>query len=81
MRSEAAGPALLLAGAAALLAGAYGFELIGGLVPCEMCWWQRWALFAVLFLAADALLLGRVATRAPAPASALATVARATGWA
>lgn len=28
---------------AALLAGAFAFEYIGGLPPCEMCWWQRWA--------------------------------------
>ena len=25
----------------ALLAGAFGSEWFGGLVPCEMCWWQR----------------------------------------
>jgi disulfide bond formation protein DsbB len=76
MRSDTAGPGLLLAGAAALLAGAYGFEHIGELVPCEMCWWQRWALFGVAFLAADALVLGRVARRS----AALAPLARATGW-
>lgn len=28
---------------AGLLAGAYGFQHIGGLPPCEMCYWQRWA--------------------------------------
>ena len=61
MRSEA--PALVLAGSLALLAGAYGFETIGGLVPCEMCWWQRWALMATAFFAADALVLGAVARR------------------
>ncbi|MFL6735004.1 MAG: disulfide bond formation protein B [Sphingomicrobium sp.] len=33
---------------AALLAAAYGSEYIGGLVPCEMCWWQRYAHFAAL---------------------------------
>lgn len=27
---------------AALLAGAWGFQLIGGFTPCEMCHWQRW---------------------------------------
>ncbi len=33
---------------AALLAGAYFFEYVVGLYPCEMCWWQRYALFAAL---------------------------------
>lgn len=31
-----------------LLAGAYGSQYFGGLVPCEMCWWQRYAHFAAL---------------------------------
>jgi disulfide bond formation protein DsbB len=70
-------PLLLLAGAAALLAGAFGFEHVGGLAPCEMCWWQRWALFAVLFFAADALVLGQVAVQVPN----LALAARASAWA
>jgi disulfide bond formation protein DsbB len=74
MPSRAA--ALVLAGSLALLAGAFGFELIGGLVPCEMCWWQRWALMATAFFAADALLLGLVAGRQPAMASAVT----ATAW-
>src|SRR5690349_24171042 len=34
---------------AALLAGAFGSEYFGGLHPCEMCWWQRYAHFAALF--------------------------------
>ncbi|WP_310468866.1 disulfide bond formation protein B [Sphingomonas sp.] len=25
-----------------LLGGALGSEYLGGLVPCEMCWWQRY---------------------------------------
>jgi disulfide bond formation protein DsbB len=33
---------------AALLAGAYGSQYVGGLYPCEMCWWQRYAHFAAL---------------------------------
>lgn len=36
---------------AALLAGAFGSELFGGLVPCEMCWWQRYAHITALALA------------------------------
>lgn len=39
-------PKLLIAiagaGSAALLLGAFGFQHIGGLAPCEMCLWQRW---------------------------------------
>ena len=37
---------------AALLAGAFGSEIIGGLVPCEMCWWQRYPHMAAVALAA-----------------------------
>jgi disulfide bond formation protein DsbB len=36
---------------AALLAGAWGSQLIGGLVPCEMCHWQRWPHYAAVVLA------------------------------
>ena len=39
---------------AALLAGAWGFQLIGGLYPCEMCHWQRWPHYAALAVAAVA---------------------------
>ena len=37
-----------------LLAGAYGSQYFGGLYPCEMCWWQRYAHFAALVFAAPA---------------------------
>lgn len=33
---------LAAAGSAALLLGAYGFQHLGGLAPCQMCLWQRW---------------------------------------
>ncbi|SEN72270.1 Disulfide bond formation protein DsbB [Sphingomonas gellani] len=36
---------------AALLAGAWGFQLIGGLYPCEMCHWQRWPHYAAVAVA------------------------------
>jgi disulfide bond formation protein DsbB len=32
----------------ALLAGAFGSEYFGGLHPCEMCWWQRYAHMAAI---------------------------------
>jgi disulfide bond formation protein DsbB len=33
---------LALAVPAALMAGALGSQIFGGLYPCEMCHWQRW---------------------------------------
>jgi disulfide bond formation protein DsbB len=42
----------------ALLGGAIGSQYLGGLVPCEMCMWQRWP-------HAAAILLGAVAFTAP----------------
>jgi disulfide bond formation protein DsbB len=41
----------------ALLLGAYGFQYLGGLFPCEMCWWQRYAHFAALGFAVLAFVL------------------------
>src|SRR3982751_5777544 len=38
----------------ALLAGAYASQYLGGLYPCEMCWWQRYAHFAALVFAVPA---------------------------
>ena len=35
----------------ALLAGAYVFQYVVGLPPCEMCWWQRYPLFVAIALA------------------------------
>ena len=35
----------------ALLGGAYLSQYGFGLAPCEMCWWQRYALFAALAVA------------------------------
>lgn len=66
MRSDRRGAIILALGSLGLLAGAWGFELIGGLVPCEMCWWQRWALMATAFLAIDAVVLGGFSARQPA---------------
>ena len=36
----------------ALLGGALAFQYIGGLHPCEMCYWQRWPHGAAIVLAA-----------------------------
>ena len=48
---------------AALLAGAWGSELWGGLYPCEMCWWQRYAHLAALGAALLAFFLSRLPDR------------------
>ena len=50
-RSLTRARALALLLPAALLAGAYGSQWLGGLYPCEMCYWQRWPHFAALALA------------------------------
>jgi disulfide bond formation protein DsbB len=70
--TNARSPLLLSAAAAArmialllplaLLAGAFGSQYVGGLYPCEMCWWQRYAHMAALGSAA-------LAFTAPAPSS------------
>lgn len=40
---------------AALLGGALGSQYIGGLYPCEMCYWQRWPHGAAILLALGAI--------------------------
>ncbi len=40
----------------ATIAGAWGFELIGGYWPCPLCLKQRWAYYAVVPLSAALLL-------------------------
>ncbi|WP_322965792.1 disulfide bond formation protein B [Sphingomonas fuzhouensis] len=47
-RSERLANIIAFALPAALLAGAWGSQLIGGLYPCEMCHWQRWPHYAAL---------------------------------
>ena len=54
---------LALAVPAALLAGAYGSQYLGGLHPCEMCYWQRWPHWAAIGLAIGAFLLVRMPDR------------------
>ncbi len=41
----------------AALLGAYGSQYLGGLYPCEMCWWQRYPHFAALTLAAPSFVV------------------------
>jgi disulfide bond formation protein DsbB len=58
-----AAKAIALGVPAALLAGAYGSQYIGGLAPCEMCYWQRYAHWAGLAFAIAAYLLARMPDR------------------
>jgi disulfide bond formation protein DsbB len=53
--------AILIPGA--LLAGAWGSEIWGGLHPCDMCWWQRYGHLAGLGFALLAVLLRRLPDR------------------
>lgn len=43
------------AGSAALLAGAFAFQYLGGLAPCPLCLWQRWPHAAAIGIAALAV--------------------------
>jgi disulfide bond formation protein DsbB len=62
---------LALALPMALLGGALGSQYLGGLVPCEMCHWQRWPHYAALPVALAALLL------APGTRARILTIAAA----
>ncbi len=42
---------LALGTPALLLGGAYVSQYVFGLIPCEMCWWQRYGHFAALAIA------------------------------
>ena len=44
-------------GSAALLAGAFAFQYLGGLAPCHLCWLQRYPHFAAVGIGVLALLL------------------------
>ena len=47
-----------------LLGGALGSQYVGGLAPCEMCYWQRWPHAAAIMLAALAFTYPARSTRA-----------------
>ena len=85
MRAEAAAPPglgeassalaaarlIALAAPLLLLGGALASQYLGGLYPCEMCYWQRWPHAAAILLALAAF-AGRGAAR---PLTLLAAVA------
>ena len=47
----------------ALIAGALGFQYLGGIKPCEMCHWQRWPHIAAALLGIGGAMLARVQAR------------------
>ena len=49
---------------AALLTGAYGSQYFGGLYPCQMCWWQRYAHMVAFALAVIAFSAPALSSRA-----------------
>ena len=59
---------------AALLGGAYLSQYVGGLHPCEMCYWQRWPHFFAIAVAALAFLFP-AASRNARLLTALAAIA------
>ena len=48
---------LAASGSAGLLAAAFGFQYIGGFLPCAMCLWQRWPHVAAIALGAIGMAL------------------------
>lgn len=66
----AAARLLALAIPVALLGGALAFQYLGGLYPCEMCWWQRYPHI-------DAIPLALLAFVVPGPQAKRAFVALA----
>lgn len=61
-------------GSAGLLAGAFAFQYIGGLAPCQLCLWQRWPHASAVVIGALALATG---WRGLAWAGAMAALATA----
>jgi len=45
-------------GSAALLSGAFAFQYIGGMAPCQLCLWQRWPHAAAILIGLVALASG-----------------------
>jgi disulfide bond formation protein DsbB len=56
---------------AALLAGAYSFQYLGGYAPCELCWTQRYIHFAALAVGAAGFALATRRSNVARPACLL----------
>ena len=68
---------LLLAGSIAPLAIAFASQYWGGLLPCELCIWQRWGYGAAIALSFIAVLLPERLRRAGIAIAALAILGEA----
>lgn len=64
----------------ALLAGAFGSQYLGGLYPCEMCWWQRYAHMAAVGCAALAFSAPAEAARSRILTLLAALAIAVSGW-
>ncbi|MBC7739430.1 MAG: disulfide bond formation protein B [Candidatus Saccharibacteria bacterium] len=69
--------ALATAGSAALLAGAFAFQYLGGLAPCHLCLLQRYPHAAAIVIGVLTLLLPQVIPRLFPLAGAAATLTTA----
>ena len=67
-------PLLATLGSAGLLGGAFAFQYVGGLAPCQLCLWQRWPHAAAILIG---LLVLATGWRRLAWAGALAALATA----
>jgi len=52
-------PAVVLLASGAVVGSALLFQYVGGLVPCELCLYERWPYYAALVLAVIVLAIGR----------------------
>jgi disulfide bond formation protein DsbB len=50
---------LAAGGSLALLLGAFAFQYLGGLAPCQLCIWQRWPHAAAIVISLPALFLAK----------------------
>ncbi|HSG55540.1 MAG TPA: disulfide bond formation protein B, partial [Paracoccaceae bacterium] len=44
-------------GSVAMILGAWGFQYIGGMAPCKLCYWQRYPHMAAIVIGLAALVL------------------------
>lgn len=66
---------LAIAGSAALLLGALGFQYLGDMPPCKLCYWQRYPHVGVIVIGVLALISGWRWLTLLGAASALTTAA------
>lgn len=50
---------LAAGGSLAILLGAFAFQYLGGLAPCQLCLWQRWPHAAAILIGLLALVIAR----------------------